>query len=205
MTFDESPLVRGFQGVRPQSRARFGLNIMDRDQIFTFVQDDHVTVHAGHLQRRATGLPVPQSIPSACRRTRSSASSMGVEDFSWDMIWDVGGEDRQRGWIRCRGVRFPFEQLRVSKRRQAPQTWGLEIGRSYPRSSRHRISRLSAGIAIAAACCVRSIRSRRSRRACERGRNLEFDPTLTASAHRRAVRVPRWRPRRGRWGSPIPV
>ena len=56
----------------------------------------------------------------------------GIEDWSFDLIWESAARIGPEGWVA--EVAIPFSQLRFP-RTSAPQTWGFDVGRSWPRKS----------------------------------------------------------------------
>ena len=61
----------------------------------------------------------------------------GIEDFSFDMIWDSAGLIHDGGYNVEMAI--PLNQIRFPRTSEA-QVWGFDVGRSYPRSQRHRIA-----------------------------------------------------------------
>ncbi|TNF70470.1 MAG: hypothetical protein EP299_14015 [Acidobacteria bacterium] len=135
VTFDDSWLYIAFRAHDPEP-GRVRAHLMARDEIDTFVQDDHVTITLDTFndERRAFQFRVN---PLGVQADAIFSEVDGIEDYSWDMIWASAGKLTNEGYVV--EVAFPFDQLRFQKTREA-QTWGIELGRSYPRSSRHRIT-----------------------------------------------------------------
>ena len=135
VTFDDSWLYIAFRAFDPEP-GRVRAHLMARDEINTFVQDDHVSIMLDTFndERRAFQFRVN---PLGVQADAIFSEVDGIEDWSWDMIWASAGKLTNDGYVV--EVAFPFEQLRFQKTKQV-QTWGIELGRSYPRSSRHRIT-----------------------------------------------------------------
>jgi hypothetical protein len=98
----------------------------------------------------------------------------GVEDFSWDAIWDSAGRSRRTDIIE---VAIPLTQLRFP-RGTSIQTWGFDLSRSYPRSVRHQIS--TAPRDRNRNCVLCQANKVTGFENLKPGRNIELDPTVTA-------------------------
>ena len=70
---------------------------MDRDQVETFVQDDHVLVQFDTFndQRRAFQFRIN---PLGVQADAIFSEVGGSEDFSWDMIWKSAGSITDFGY-----------------------------------------------------------------------------------------------------------
>ena len=174
VTFDGANLLIGFRAHDPRP-GRIRAHLMDRDQIDTLVQDDYVTVFVDTFndQRRYFQFRVN---PLGVQADALSSEVDRSEDWSWDMIWE------SRGRITADGyeveIALPFNQLRFPNS-QGPQTWGIDVGRSYPRSSRHQIN--ASGRDRNQSCWVCQFQKITGIEGLSPGRNVELDPTLTAS------------------------
>ena len=135
VTFDSTRLYVAFRAHDPDPSA-IRAHLMDRDSIGTFVQDDHVTLMVDPFndQRRAFQFRIN---PLGVQADAVFSQVEFIEDFSWDIIWDSAGRITGEGYVV--ELAIPFNQLRFPGSGSA-QTWGFELGRSYPRSTRHRIS-----------------------------------------------------------------
>ena len=133
--FDQFQLYVGFRAEDPDP-SKIRAHLMDRDEVRTFVQDDHVVFQVDTFddQRRAFQFRVN---PYGIQADAIFSQSAGGEDFSWDVIWRSAGHIGNDGW--SVEVAIPFHQLRFPKT-DGPQTWGFDFGRSYPRTVRHRFS-----------------------------------------------------------------
>ncbi len=173
VTYDDSRLYVAFRAHDPEPR-RVRAHLMARDEINTFVQDDHVTIMLDTFndERRAFQFRVN---PLGVQADAIFSEVDGIEDWSWDMIWASAGKVTNDGYVV--EISFPFDQLRFQKTREA-QTWGIELGRSYPRSSRHRIN--DSGRDRNRSCIICQFNKIGGLEGLEPGRNLELDPTLTA-------------------------
>lgn len=173
ITFDDKYLLIGIRAYDPEPK-KIRAHLMDRDSINTFVQDDHVGVmiDAFNDQRRAIQLRIN---PLGVQADAIFSDSEGIEDWSWDLIWD------SRGRITAEGyeveVAIPFNQIRFPRTTDI-QTWGIEFFRSYPRNIRYRIS--SRPTDRDKSCILCQENSITGLDGMTPGRNLEFDPTVTA-------------------------
>jgi hypothetical protein len=172
LTYDDDALYVAFRASDPNPR-EIRAHLMDRDQINTFVQDDHVTllIDTFNDQRRAVQLRVN---PLGVQADAIFSEVDGIEDFSWDIIWDSAGRITAQGYEI--EIAVPLNQIRFP-RTSGVQSWGIEVGRSYPRSLRHRIS--SSPRDRNNACLLCQIDKVTGFAGVEPGRNIEIDPTLT--------------------------
>jgi hypothetical protein len=148
---------------------------MDRDDTDTLIQDDHVgmMIDTFNDERRAFQFRVN---PLGVQADAIFSEQDGVEDFSWDMIWNAVARITPDGYIV--EVALPLKQLRFPAG-TGPQTWGFEAFRSYPRNVRHRISSQRRDRSIGCLLCQENKIS--GLEGLAQGRNLEFDPTGTFS------------------------
>ncbi len=172
--FDEKNIYVGFRCEDPNPK-QIRAHLMDRDQVETFVQDDHVLVQFDTFndQRRAFQFRIN---PLGVQADAIFSEVGGSEDFSWDMIWKSAGSITDFGYTV--EVAFPLNQLRFPSG-QGVQIWGIDLGRSYPRNMRHRISNSARDRDNSCQICQWNKIS--GLEGLELGRNLEFDPTLTGT------------------------
>lgn len=98
------------------------------------------------------------------------------EDDSWNAIWDSFGQITEFGYVV--EIAVPFKQLRFSPS-EAPQTWGIDISRHYPRDFRVRIkSQLYDRDVSCYLCQISKVDGFED---LDRSRNVQLIPTLTAS------------------------
>jgi hypothetical protein len=135
VTYDMSRIYIGFRCYDPEP-GKIRAHLMDRDSIDTFVQDDHISfmLDTFNDERRAFQFRVN---PLGVQADAAFSELDGIEDFSWDAIWESAGQITDFGYTI--EVAIPFNQLRFPKG-GLTQTWGFEADRSYPRNVRHRIS-----------------------------------------------------------------
>jgi hypothetical protein len=173
ITFDETNLYLGFRCQDPNPKA-IRAHLMDRDAILTFIQDDHVGVMLDTFndERRAFQF---RANPLGVQVDATYSEVDAAEDFSWDAIWDVKGRITDTGYVV--EMKIPFKQLRFP-RTSEPQTWGIEVFRSYPRNVRYRIS--SKHTDRAKDCTLCQENKITGFEGIAPGRNLEITPTLTA-------------------------
>ncbi len=174
VTFGERALYVAFRAHDPNPK-QIRAHLMDRDEINTFVQDDYVIVQLDTFNdgRRAFQFRIN---PLGVQADAFSSEVEGIEDWSWDMIWHSKGRLTTDGYEV--EIAFPFNQLRFQSTQEV-QTWGIDVGRSYPRSSRHRMN--NAGRNRNLSCIICQFNKVTGLQGLKPGRNLEFDPTLTAS------------------------
>jgi hypothetical protein len=174
LTFDGEALYIGFRAEDPKPGS-IRSHLMDRDGIVAFNQDDHVGVILDTFndERRAFQFRVN---PFGVQVDATFSEIDAQEDFSWDAIWASEGRITETGYVV--EIAIPFKQLRFP-RTDAPQTWGFEAFRSYPRSVRTRIS--SKITDRAKDCLLCQLGKVSGFSGIAPGRNLELTPTVTAS------------------------
>ena len=173
ITFSEDTLFIAFKASDPNPAA-IRAQLMDRDLVGTFVQDDHVgvTLDTFNDERQAFQFRVN---PRGVQMDAAFSEIEGVEDFTWDAIWASEGRITDTGWVVEIGI--PFRQLRFA-RTPGPQTWGVEFFRSYPRNVRHRISSRFTNRSRDCTLCEENKISGFEN--MTQGRNIEVTPTVTA-------------------------
>ncbi len=172
VTFSKSHFYVAFRCFDPEPQ-KIRAHIMDRDNIDTFIQDDHITImidtfndERRAFQFRANSLGV---------QAEANFSELeGYEDFSWDAIWKSAGRITDFGYVV--EIAIPFNQLRFP-RTTGEQTWGFSAGRSYPRNVRHRMESHTRDRNSSCLLCLFNKISGLA--GISPGKNLEFDPTLT--------------------------
>jgi len=173
ITYDDRNLYIAFRAYDPDP-SEIRAHLMDRDSIDTFVQDDHVTIliDAFNDERRAFQFRVN---PLGVQADAVFSDVDGIEDFSWDAIWDSAGRVTAEGYEL--EVAIPLNQLRFPPSTE-PMIWGISLGRSYPRSLRYRIS--SNPRDRGRACVLCQVNKVIGFENLQPGRNVEIDPTVTA-------------------------
>jgi hypothetical protein len=171
---DSDHLFIAFKAYDPNP-SQIRAHLMDRDSIDTFVQDDHVTfmIDTFNDQRRAFQFRVN---PLGVQADAVFSEVELVEDFSWDIIWDSAG--RITDWGYAVEVAVPLDQLRFPHV-DGEQTWGIELGRSYPRGVRHRI--VANRRDRDNTCVLCQVDKLTGFEGLRPGHDLEIDPTLTAT------------------------
>jgi hypothetical protein len=172
VTYDETSLYIAFRAYDPEPGA-IRAHLADRDTITTFQQDDHVgfMLDLFNDERRAFQFRIN---PLGVQADAVFSELDGIEDFSWDAIWQSAGRITPEGWTV--EVAVPFNQLRFPKT-AGPQTWGLDLFRSYPRSFRYRIA--ATGRDRNRSCLLCQVHKITGLSGITPGRNLELDPTVT--------------------------
>lgn len=171
--YDNRFLYIGFLA-RDPNPSQIRAHLMDRDSINTFVQDDHVGVLIDPFNdaRRAIQLRIN---PLGIQADAIFGELEGIEDLSWDIIWNSAGKITADGY--SVEIAIPFNQIRFPNI-SGPQTWGFEAFRSYPRSVRHRMS--SHFVDRNNSCVLCQQNHLVGFEKITSGHNLEFDPTFTA-------------------------
>jgi len=174
VTYDAKNLYIAFRAHDPRP-SEIRAHLMDRDDTDTLIQDDHVgmMIDTFNDERRAFQFRVN---PLGIQADAIFSEQDGVEDFSWDMIWNAVGRITPEGYVV--ETALPLKQLRFPAG-AGPQTWGFEAFRSYPRNVRHRISSQRRDRNKGCILCEESKIS--GLEGLAQGRNLEFDPTGTFS------------------------
>ncbi|HUF78067.1 MAG TPA: DUF5916 domain-containing protein [Thermoanaerobaculia bacterium] len=173
VTYDDDNLYLAWRAFDPEPSA-IRANLMDRDSINTFVQDDHVLLILDTFNDERRGFQLRVN-PLGVQADALFSQSEGIEDFSYDMIWDSAGRITEEGYVV--EVAVPFNQLRFPAT-AGEQTWGFDIGRSYPRSVRHRLASNSRERGNNCLLCQATKIS--GFEDLEPGRNLQVTPTITA-------------------------
>ncbi len=174
VTYDAKNLYVAFRAHDPRP-SEIRAHLMDRDDTDTLIQDDHVgmMIDTFNDERRAFQFRVN---PLGVQADAIFSEQDGVEDFSWDMIWNAVARITSDGYIV--ETALPLKQLRFPAG-EGPQTWGFEAFRSYPRNVRHRISSQRRDRNLGCLLCQENKIS--GLEGLAQGRNLEFDPTGTFS------------------------
>lgn len=171
-TYDEKFFYAAWLCHDPNPKA-IRAHLMDRDDTDTLIQDDHVVLMLDPFGdgRRAFQFRVN---PLAVQADAVFGENEGIEDFSFDMIWDAAARITPEGYVV--EIAIPLAQLRFP-RTQAPQTWRIDVGRSYPRGVRHRIIAYPRDRSVS--CLLCQVDKVTGFQGLEPGRNLEVIPTLT--------------------------
>ena len=174
VTYDDRNLYVAFRAYDPDP-SQIRAQLMDRDQIDTLVQNDYVIVQLDTFndQRRSYQFRIN---PLGVQADAYSSEVDSAEDWSWDMIWTSRGRITDDGFVV--EIALPFNQLRFPNT-SGTQTWGFDVGRSYPRSTRYRMN--ASGRDWDQACLVCQFDNLTGFEDLRPGRNVELDPTLTAS------------------------
>ena len=185
LTFDASNLYAGCRGFDPhpeEIRARY----FSRDDIERLVRDDHFVILLDPFndQRRAFQFRVTALGGQA---EALLSTSEGIEDWSWDAIWNSRGRIDSLGYTV--EVAIPFKSLRFPA---APtgrlETWGVQFERSWPRGIRHRMQ--SAPHDRNNTCLLCEANKVTGFQGIAPGRNLELDPAVTSSRTDRREELP---------------
>jgi len=170
ITYSQTHLYFGFRCYDPEPskiRAHYG----ERDKSSG---DDWVAVEIDTYNdsRRAFTL-----ITSASGVQLDGVSdAAGVKDYNWDMIYDTAA--RIQDWGYGVEVAIPFSSLRF-QRTKGPQVWGLNAVRGYPREQNHQI--WARPYDRGNNCRVCQYLKIEGFEGVSPGRNIEINPTLTAT------------------------
>jgi hypothetical protein len=174
VTYDDENLYVAFKAYDPRP-AEIRAHVMDRDLIDTFVQDDHIVLMIDTFNDERRGFQFRVN-PLGVQADAVFSQNEGIEDWSFDMIWDSAGRITEEGYIV--EVAIPLAQIRFSVT-EGSQTWGFDVGRSYPRSVRHRIA--AARHERGNTCVLCQVVKVTGFESLKPGRNLEITPTVTAN------------------------
>ncbi len=172
ITYDGDELYVAFRCHDPEP-AKIRAHLMDRDSINTFVQDDHVVFLLDTFddERRAYQFRVN---PLGVQADAFNSDAAG-EDWSFDLIWAAAAKITAQGYDV--EVAIPLKQIRFPGG-GGEQTWGIELGRSWPRNVRHRMADHPTD--RNRGCIFCQFNKFVGFSGIRPGRNLELDPTLTA-------------------------
>jgi hypothetical protein len=174
VTYDDARLYIAFRCFDPEP-SKIRAHLMDRDATDTLIQDDHIwfMLDTFNDERRAFQFRVN---PLGVQADAVLSELDGVEDFSWDAIWESAGAVTDFGYTV--EAALPFNQLRFPKTK-GPQTWGFEAERSYPRNVRHRMS--SHPRDRDRTCLLCQFNKITGFEGITPGLNMQFTPTLTVN------------------------
>jgi hypothetical protein len=104
------------------------------------------------------------------------SDAAGIKDYNWDMIYDTAAKIEDWGY----GVEvaIPFSSLRFQRTKGA-QVWGLNAVRGYPREQNHQI--WARPYDRGNNCRVCQYMKIEGFEGASPGRNIEINPTLTAT------------------------
>ena len=170
MTYDQKKLYVAFQCFDPNPKA-IRAHLSDRDTAYS---DDFVGVVLDTFNdnRRAFEFFVN---PFGVQMDLIQDDTNRNEDDSWDAIWESAGRVTAEGYVV--EIAIPFTSIRFPKT-DAEQTWGVDMVRIYPRSSRHRLGLQGQDRNRNCYLCQSSRVT--GFRGITPGRDIELDPTLTA-------------------------
>ena len=170
ITYDKSRVYFGFRCYDPEPakiRAHYG----QRDN---FSGDDWVAVEIDTFNdsRRAFTLITT----AAGVQIDGLSDAAGIKDYNWDAIYETAA--RIEDWGYGVEVAVPFSSLRF-QRTTGAQVWGLNAVRGYPRAVSHQI--WARPYDRANSCRVCQYLKIEGFEGASPGRNVELDPTVTAS------------------------
>ena len=174
VTYDDQNLYAAWIAKDPSPSA-IRAHLMDRDEIGTLVQDDHVVLMLDTYNDERRGFQFRIN-PLGVQADAIFSETEGDEDWSFDLIWKSAGRLTADGYQV--EIAIPFDQLRFA-RHEGAQTWGFDVARSYPRSVRYRIA--AHPVDRNNSCVLCQIDKVSGFKDLEPGRNLEITPTLTGN------------------------
>lgn len=182
LAFDETNLYVGCRAFDPEPK-KIRAHVADRDQVF---RNDYigVLVDPFHDGRRGFEFMVnPMGVQMDASASEfgggggtTSVSAAPGEDFTWDAIWRAAGRITGEGYVVEMAI--PFSSLRFP-RGDGEQTWGVILYRAWPRDVMHKLRSVPKDRDRPCYFCQAGTISGFA--AMKPGRNLEFDPTLTAT------------------------
>ncbi|HEX3129170.1 MAG TPA: DUF5916 domain-containing protein, partial [Thermoanaerobaculia bacterium] len=178
LAYDDDNLYIGFRADDPDASS-IRAHLADRDTPF---RDDWVGVMIDTFNDERNGYELfVNPLGVQMDLSLNEVASENEEDAAWDAIWSSAGRIDDKGYVV--EIAIPFSSLRF-QRAEGEQTWGITPFRSYPRSRRHQI--MGSAIDPNDNCLLCQIPKVTGFAGATPGRNLEFDPTVTA--HRTDVR-----------------
>ena len=179
IAYDQNHLYVAYRATDPEPLAvRAGLR--DRDRAY---QDDWVGIVVDSFNDERRGFEFLVN-PFGVQMDLSRNDNTGEEDDSWDALWYSAGRLTETGYDV--EIRIPFSSLRFPAS-DDPMTWGLDVWRNYPREKRYLFG--WAPGKRGANCYLCRIGKMDGIEGVSPSRNLEFDPTVTASANERRDRA----------------
>jgi hypothetical protein len=172
LAYDHENLYAAFRAHDPDPAA-IRATLSDRDSPF---RDDFVGLMLDTFNddRRAFEFFVnPLGVQMDLARDETAG---GQEDAAWDAIWSSAGKIGEEGYVV--ELAIPFSSLRF-QRSAGEQTWGVAPFRSYPRSLRHQIA--ATAVDPDDTCFLCQMPKMTGFDGVTPGRNVELNPTLTAS------------------------
>jgi Domain of unknown function (DUF5916) len=118
-----------------QNPSRIRAHLANRDDLNRLPSDDHILLLIDPFNDNRRGFQFRVNAVGVQMDALFSTAE-GIEDFSWDAIWESSGRIGADGYVV--ELRIPFRSLRFPATR-GDQTWGLIIERSWPRGARHRM------------------------------------------------------------------
>lgn len=181
VTYDTGNLYVACRAHDPEPSA-IRAHYADRDDLERTVQDDHIIVLLDPFNDERRGFQFRVNALGV-QMDAFLSTAEGFEDFAWDAIWNSAGRITDEGYVV--ELAIPFRSLRFPEA-AGPQTWGIILERSYPRSDRHRLRSMPTDRSDSCLLCQANKLS--GFEGISPGSNVELYPTLTAG--RSDTRVP---------------
>lgn len=173
ITYDAERLYLGCTAFDPQPE-RIRAHLADRDSPF---DDDWIgfILDTFNDQRRAFDFRV-NPLGVQIDGLYGQSGGRRNDGFSWDAIWDSEGQITDDGYVV--ELAIPFKSLSFPET-AGPQTWGIIVQRSYPRTVEHDLRSIRTDYDDSCLLCQADRISGFTQ--LESGADLEFDPTLTTT------------------------
>jgi hypothetical protein len=168
LAYDEKHLYVAYKAYDPEP-SKIRARITDRDKIFI---DDYVGIVLDTFNDSRLTHDFYCN-PFGIQADRISTLSQGTAQ--WDAIWNSAGRITKEGY--CVEMAIPFTSLRFQGKK-GNQVWGIDVVRSYPRNVYHTIGLFPRDRNNNCYMCQADKIIGFS--GAKPGKNLEFDPTLSA-------------------------
>jgi len=134
VTYDPGNLYIGCHALDPNP-SQIRAHLANRDDLNRLPVDDHFLILLDPFNDNRRGFQFRVNAIGVQMDALFSTAE-GIEDFSWDAIWESAGRIGDDGYVV--EIRIPFRSLRFPAT-HGEQTWGLILERSWPRATRHRM------------------------------------------------------------------
>lgn len=172
VTHDDTHLYVGFVA-HDSAPGQIRAHLMDRDQIETMEQDDHVEFF---LDTFGDGRRAYQFRVNPLGVQADALNTVAGEDWDWDAIWTSAGRLTQTGYSVEASV--PFRELSLPST-ERDISLGFNAVRSWPRDTLHRIQ--SFRLDYGDSCRICQFPQISGFKGVATGPSLELNPTSTAT------------------------
>jgi hypothetical protein len=175
VAYDQNHLYVAFRAHDPEPLA-VRARLRDRDRAYS---DDWVGIVVDAFNDERRGFEFLAN-PFGVQMDLARNDNTGEEDDSWDALWFSAGRLTATGYEV--ELEIPFSSLRFPASKD-PMTWGFDAWRNYPRDKRYLMNWAPGKRGSNCFLCL--IGKMDGIAGVAPSRNLEFDPTFTASATER--------------------